>query len=326
MIAEWDKLREVAVHKPSYEVLFGLINPAYFLFEKSFSLSKAKKEHDEMTKVLKEEGVKLYRLKKVLRKKIESDEKFKRKVKEIVGFEIEDSHTLLESLIMKPSLTDTGALSISPLPNLYFMRDQQVTVDHVIIGKMSTKQRERETEVLKLFWEALGIKYDEIKEGKLEGGDFFPMRDFYIVGVGIRSDFRGASNLFNLGEVALVYQTKEEFFHLDTYFNVPSSNTVVGVKQLMKENRTEVYYYGKLIEVASFYDYIRKKGFNIIEVSDEEARKDYITNFLTIADGKIVAPRFSTKLKEFDVITVDVENLTGGRGGIHCMTAVVKRE
>ena len=325
MLAEWGKLREVAVHKPGYEVLFGLIDPHYFLFERRFNLNKARKEHDELRERLKEEGVKVYLLRKVLVDKIRRDEKFREKVQKILGIESDDPHFLVDSLILRPRI-ENGGVIVDPLPNLYFMRDQQITTDKgIIVGRMAKRQRRRETEVLKLFWEALGVNFKEIERGKLEGGDYFPMGDFHIIGVGIRSDLEGASSIFDLGEVAVVYKTRPEFFHLDTFFNVPSSNTVVGVKKLMQESRTEVYYYGKLVKTTNLYDYIKEKGFNVIEVEEKEAR-EYLTNFLTLDDGKILSPKDSKKFRGFDVITINVENLTGGMGGIRCMTAVVKRD
>ncbi|MBB5254733.1 arginine deiminase family protein [Sulfurisphaera ohwakuensis] len=323
--AEWEKLREVVVHKPGYEVLFALLNPSQFLFERPFSLTKARREHDKLRKTLEKEGVRVHRLKGVIITKMRNNYSFLEKVKGLVGVDTDDPNYLIELLILNPVIKNENVIIADPLPNLYFMRDQQITtIDGVIIGKMATKQRERETEVTKLFWEALGIKYKEIKKGKLEGGDYFPMKDFHIIGIGNRTDFTGATNLFNLGEVAVVYETRKEFFHLDMFFNVPSSNTVVGVKKLMEESRTEVYNHGKLVEVTNLYEYIKKKGFNIIEIDENEA-KIQLGNFLTIDDGKIISPRYSRKFRELDVIEVNVENLTGGNGGIHCMTGVVRR-
>ena len=58
-------------------------------------------------------------------------------------------------------------------------------------------------------------------------------------------------------------------------------------------------------------------------MSVEEAR-NYATNFLTIDDGKIISP-VNLRIKGVDVITVNIKNLSGGFGGIHCMTAVVER-
>ncbi len=336
--AEWGKLRAVVMHKPGLEVLFGLLDPSSFLYARPFNWNKAKREHDELRRVLKEEGIKVFRLKHILKNKIKHDKKFKEKIIEKAGFNTDDPVLLVELLLLKPVLkykrTDNGLhLEVTltdPLSNLYFMRDQQITTkDGIIIGRMATHQREKEIEIMKLFWEALGVKYKEIIKGKLEGGDFFPMGDFALIGIGNRSDLDGAKNIFGVeNEVGVVYESREEFFHLDTFFNVASSNLVIGVEELMKESRVEVYYDGKMVKVTNLYNYITKeKGFNIINVSIDEA-KAYATNFLTIDDGKIVAPKnpANKKFKGLDVIEVEVSNLTGGAGGIHCMTAVIQRD
>lgn len=93
----------------------------------------------------------------------------------------------------------------------------------------------------------------------------------------------------------------------------------------MQESKTEVYYYGKLMKATNLYDYIKEKAFNVIKIEEKEAR-DYLTNFLTLDDGKVISPKDSKKFKEFNVIVASVKNLTGGMGGIHCMRAVVKRD
>ncbi len=335
--AEWGKLRAVAVHKPGIEVLFGLIDPSSFLYEKPFNLNKAKKEHDELRRVLREEGIKVFRLKQVLRNRAKKDPNFRKKLVNETKAKTEDPFLLVELLTLKPSLSyetknTQTYLKIELndfLSNLYFMRDQQITTKKgIIIGKMATKQREKEVEIVKLFWEALGLDYIEINKGYLEGGDFFPMGDFSLIGIGNRSNFDGAKNLFEIeDEVGIVYETRKEFFHLDTFFNVASSNLVVGVKELMMESRVEVYYDKKLVKVTNLYDYIKEKGFNIVEVTLDEARK-YATNFLAIDDGKVVSPKNNAnkKLQGIDVIEVPVDNLTSGGGGIHCMTAVIQRD
>ena len=68
----------------------------------------------------------------------------------------------------------------------------------------------------------------------------------------------------------------------------------------------------------------RRKGFNVINL---DGARSYVTNFLTIDDGKIISPKnpSNKRFKELDVIEVEVSNLTGGAGGIHCMTAVIFR-
>ncbi|MEM0165527.1 MAG: arginine deiminase family protein [Saccharolobus sp.] len=335
-IAEWNKLRAVAMHKPGLEAIFGLIDPQSFLYERPFSLNKARREHDKLREVLKKEGIGVYRVKKTLKERARVDKKFREKIINKLNVKSEDPDLLVELLLLNPSLKyenrDKGLhLEVTltdPLSNLYFMRDQQITTSKgMIIGKMATHQREKEIEIVKLFWEALDVKYKEVSNGKLEGGDFFPMKDFILIGIGNRSNIEGARELLSLdSEVGIVHEPMKEFFHLDTYFNVASSNLVIGVEELMKRSKVDIYYDKKLVNTTNLYDYIRRKGFNVINVSLDEARS-YVTNFLTIDDGKIISPENSSnkRFKELDVIEVEVSNLTGGAGGIHCMTAVIFR-
>jgi arginine deiminase len=341
MIAEWGKLRAVGMHKPGLEVMLGLLDPSSFLYERQFNWSKARREHDNLRRVLKEEGVKIYRLRQTIVNKIRRDDRFREKVIEKVRVNNDDPEFLVELLILRPILgyekrdkgTHLEVKLTDPLSNLYFMRDQQITTEKgIIMGRMATHQREKEVEVMKLFWEALNIKYKEIGRGKFEGGDFFPMGDFDLVGVGVRTDLEGVSELFNIlngGEIGIIHWNREEFIHLDTFFNVGSSSSVVSVRSFMEESRVAVYYDRKIIRETTLYDYVvKEKGFNLIEVSVDEAKK-YVTNFLTIDDGKIVSPKISANRKlekEYDVIEVEVSNLTGGAGGIHCMTAVIRRD
>src|ERR1700690_2110628 len=53
--AEWDTLRKVAVHSPGIEMYFGLLDPFASLYERSFNMEKAIKEHEILRYVLKHE-------------------------------------------------------------------------------------------------------------------------------------------------------------------------------------------------------------------------------------------------------------------------------
>ncbi len=53
--AEWDNLRKVAVHSPGIEMYFGLLDPFASLYERSFSMKEAIREHELLTYTLKQE-------------------------------------------------------------------------------------------------------------------------------------------------------------------------------------------------------------------------------------------------------------------------------
>ncbi|MGP6206490.1 arginine deiminase family protein [Cuniculiplasma sp. SKW3] len=153
--------------------------------------------------------------------------------------------------------------------------------------------------------------------------------------------------------------------HLDTYFNIPSGEVAICSARLAKKAKGQVYEKngegytpGRKINL---YDYMVEKGFNILDLSIVE-QLSYSSNFLTISDGKILCVDSSKvfrrllknnilnediarkssfelpdpedemfpipkKMAEFgiDYITIDLEELTGGYGGAHCMTMAMER-
>ena len=321
--AEWEPLRKVAVHKPGLEVLFGLLDPENSLFRSRFNYLKARKEFENLLETLHSEGIRVYRVLNSIVRRAERDEKFYERLKEVTGLD-GDPWFLTKMLVLRPKFGNE--ITVNPLPNLYFMRDQQITTSEgVIIGKMAKPQRRGETEVVKLFWDSISVKYDEVSEGYLEGGDFFPMGDFYLVGIGNRSDLKGVEKLISTGiEVGVVNEPPStEFFHLDMYFNVISRELVIGVEKFMKNSQVDVYVQGRFIKRVDMITYLKEKEFNFHFVSEDEARK-FATNFLTVKPNVIISP-YNLKIRGVDTIFVDVSNLTEGFGGIRCMTAVIER-
>lgn len=306
-----------------------------------------------------------------------------------------DAETLFAMMTLEPSLdlrrNPDGDLdyptiySNVPLANLYFMRDQQAVLPGgVAIGRMRNMQRRKEINITRFLIEnALGIKdtYKVSAEGFLEGGDYMPMGRFAIFGVGSRTNMEGVrqvlqSGLIDFDTVYAVQNPVYEFMegennpminmHLDTYFNVPSSGTVVSNSDLCSRAKTTIFSrsgsgYEQTGE-TTLMELIRNEGLNLIDLSIPE-QMSYASNFLTIRDGRILAvetgkvlkrligrgvfsgstmkiiseemSRNGTermfpnngKLKEngIDWISMDLQELTGGYGGAHCMTASIER-
>ena len=62
--AEWNSLKKVVIHRPGMEMFFGLMEPYSSLYERAFSRSGARREHEMLETILKEEfGVQVIRLK-----------------------------------------------------------------------------------------------------------------------------------------------------------------------------------------------------------------------------------------------------------------------
>ena len=201
--------------------------------------------------------------------------------------------------------------SRQPLSNLYFMRDQQVvTPNGVILGNLAKPQRARELLLTKMFWDcAKAHVAGEIKgPGTFEGGDFIPMKDFALVGTGDRTNALGIQQFLacspGFDEIAVIFSPKHPLIpgnepdpmvsmHLDTWFNVASSKTVIGSETLMKNAFVRIFYrdggaYRQSPDSSDLHSYIRNKGFDIIDITTLE-QMAYAPNFLCIRDGTILA-------------------------------------
>jgi len=207
-----------------------------------------------------------------------------------------------------------------PLSNLYFLRDQQVITDRgIVMSRMAKPQRAREPQVMRIFWETMGctVQAGITAPGTLEGGDFLPMKEFALIGTGDRTNRAGSDQLaagsLGFDEVALVHQPAHPLLpdnrpdpmitmHLDTYFNVASSAVVVGSGLLMRNAEVEVRHrdgdrYVPEKTRTNLYDYIRAKGFDVIDLTTLE-QMAYAPNFLCIRDGTILAVEVDRTVKE----------------------------
>lgn len=224
---------------------------------------------------------------------------------------------LMPKMIIKKSKTretvdiDINVSQRDPLANLYFMRDQQAVTDKgIFLSRMSKPQRRHEPELTKMLWKMMGIPiaHETTAPGTIEGGEFMPMKEFALIGKGDRTNLQGVEQMLEHGlsfpEVAVVQQpthplissTKQDpmvNMHLDVYFNVAGSDTVIGSEVLFKRAQVEVYHregdsYKKEKKNTNLLDYIKGKGFRIINLSTLE-QLSYAANFLCIKDHTILA-------------------------------------
>jgi arginine deiminase len=211
--------------------------------------------------------------------------------------------------------------SRQPLANLFFMRDQQFVTDSgIVLCRMSKPSRRKEPQITKFLWEeVMGIPTREIKApGTIEGGEFIPFGKFALVGIGDRTNRSAIDQLlsweYGYEEIGVVHQPMHPLIssnhpdpmvnmHLDTYFNVASSNVVVGSELLLKNAMVEVYHnegYGKFRRDdndITLYDYIVSKGFTVVNITTLE-QLSYASNFLCIRDGQILAVEVERVVKD----------------------------
>ena len=250
------------------------------------------------------------------------------------------------TLTLKHTETDTfiesTSINFNPLGNLIFCRDQQITTKKgVVIGKTRTSQRKYEHIIMKQVFKNLNVDIiGEIKEGYLEGGDFFVAREnLSMLGIGLRTNVQAGNYLMEndlLGTryMAYIYDENDkdqQRMHLDTYFNILNDNNAVvidfeevGKKENKKIDR-KVYYFDndnsakeiksdikditnkvgeyKLIKIyENFYKFLDDMKFNYIKISHQE-QKEYMINFLNIGNNTVISvnKNFENKVKDLGI-------------------------
>ena len=343
--AEWDPLKKIVIHKPGIEMFLGLLEPYGSLYERAFSREGARREHDILANILKNEfKVDVQYLKHTILQKVEKNPRIKEKLVDLArscmeyGGEDEDlkiakrefeqnvkyldTQHFFNIYLLQPLIGlgyDQGVRDIhlditcrQPLSNLYFMRDQQFMTDTgIIVCRMAKPSRRKETNLTKFFWEeVMGLQVREVKApGTVEGGEFIPFGKFALIGIGDRTNRDAINQIlsweYNYEEIGVVHQPMHPLvssnkpdpminMHLDTYFNVASSNVCVGSELLLKNAQVEIYKnegQGKFVRdkrEINLYDFMIEKGFDIVNITTLE-QLSYASNFLCISDGKIVA-------------------------------------
>lgn len=343
--AEWDRLRRVAVHTPGMEMYFGLLDPYASLYERAFSRLSALREHELLSHTLKHEfKVEVIPLKDTIislaDKKPDLREHLVNIAHENISFrgdqqEIKlareemdknkdylDSEHYFNTMLFNPAIeleSGKGTRMIQlhvterePLSNLYFMRDQQAATDKgLVLSRMAKPQRQREPQVTRLLWEMLKepVVHEIRDPGTFEGGDFIPLKEFALIGMGDRTNREGVEQMLahglNYDEVGVVHQPEHPLLpgdgrdlmlnmHLDTYFNIAAQGVAVGCEPLLKNAMVEIYHrkskgeYEKSPEHMDLHHYIVSKGYNIINITTLE-QMAYASNFLCIKNGTILA-------------------------------------
>ncbi len=342
--AEWDRLKKVAVHPPGMEMYFGLLDPYSSLYERAFSQSDALREHELLLYTLKHEfKVDVIPLKDTIISLAEKNNVIREKLVKLAQSTISftgsrqdvkqardemnknknklDSNYFFNTVLLNPCIgleSSEGVRMIQlkvterePLSNLYFMRDQQAVTDKgIIISNMSKPQRRREPFLTKFLWEILKkpVIHEIQSPGTFEGGDFMPMGEFALIGMGDRTNQQGVEQMLRYGvgydEIGVVHQPNHPLIpgdkrdpmvnmHLDTYFNIISKEVVVGCELLLENALVEIYHrsddgYTKTLEEMNLHDYMLSKGFDIINITTLE-QMAYASNFLCVRNGTILA-------------------------------------
>ncbi len=243
--AEWSPLREVMIHRPGIEMVFGLLQPYAFLYERAFSFTEAVREHRQLQSALEGEGVKVRTLQQLALEVAEANPGVARRVRaqipkivkytgpaEMVRRSREtlrqnlkefDAETLFQILLLQPSIRldrRAGFRGIAPqvalhtpLANLCYMRDQQaLTRRGFILGRMAKPQRRLESWITgTVLRGARAPIVGEVRApGTFEGGDFIPGGEWALLGVGDRTNWAAVWQILRMphgyDEIAVVEQ------------------------------------------------------------------------------------------------------------------------
>lgn len=253
---------------------------------------------------------------------------------------------------LDPTSRFISTFRLEPATNQYFMRDGMITTPiGCVIGNFTLDVRKVENALVKFALKQLGIEpiYTVEAPGHLEGGDFLPAGEFVLQGQGLLSDEYGVRQLlekkvYGFVEVGIVRDPRSQMdeMHLDTYFNFLSEKEAVLCEDRMKgemqplvdvwlpAGSAENYTYRKKA-TYTLLNYLKDKGIRVIPFSKEE-QENFAPNYLLLDKRKLIGvsktgSEFWRRLREsgMEVHLLDFCALTGGYGGPHCMSQVIRR-
>lgn len=233
--AEWDPLKKLVIHRPGIEMFLGLLEPYGSLYERAFSRDQARKEHEELERVLKNEfKVEVFKLKDLILDAADKKPRIRQKLVDLARQSMDyggddpsikrakeefernipflDTQHFFYVMLMNPLIsfrTDLGSRNIElnitqrqPVANLYFMRDQQFMTDKgIVICRMAKPSRRKEPKITRFVWEDV-LELPIVKEieapGMIEGGEFIPFGKFALIGLGDRTNKSAIDQLLTI--------------------------------------------------------------------------------------------------------------------------------
>jgi len=283
---------------------------------------------------------------------------YKRKVIEHMSVEQLINALLVNPNVeLTPSYRDTGlraSYRFSPLSNLVYTRDQQITTAKgIVLGKLRSSQRALEVALLGFCLCKLGLSLigEIVEPGFLEGGDFIPAsKDLALLGIGLRSNYEAARQLMDqdlLGtrRFAVVrddFEQHQDRMHLDCVFAILSDKCCLMLDEMMGENAptkrlVDEYTKGKdgkyhqTKSDVEFSRYMIDEGYHIIPISGKH-QLQYACNILNLGGGRIISVHMESarqivENEHFagDVRVIDYSPITSMYGAVHCSSQVVIR-
>ena len=272
-------LEGVIIHSPGHEVEnMTPENAQRALYSDILNLSVATKEYVCLKEVL-EKVTRTFEVKDLLRETIEDPRIREDLVKRIciqedalteVEFLLNTPTTLLSSQLIEGVILRRDNLTrflsnerylMRPLHNFLFTRDASMTLwDEVLIGRMASKVRERETLIMEAIFKhhpAFGIKtinpatpsgiVGNFPNATIEGGDLLiASEDVLVIGTGLRTSTEGIDYLIEIIKakktslkhiiVQELPDNPESFIHLDMTFTFLDKDVCMVYDPLILKN------------------------------------------------------------------------------------------
>jgi len=252
-----------------------------------------------------------------------------------------------------------------PLANVVYTRDQSNVAGRAWIwSSMRHEIRQPEVALYQRVLEYSGIvnaeNFDQVVkvsgEGRFEGGDGIVNNSVYYIGLGGRTNWEGikqiAPAVLSQDLRLIVFRDRSrakgenemKAMHLDTIWMPSDTNTIVacGVEMARRKAFEIRLVDGKLETegIGEMANYMKQRGARTISISDPE-QIAFAPNFLNLGNNTVILSlidensvnknagekTIEEKLKAegMVVLNANLQAITKGYGGLHCMTAAIKR-
>jgi len=245
--------------------------------------------------------------------------------------------------------------STLPMSNVIYARDQSNLLQKTWIWSfMKHDIRQPEVKLYRRVLEHAGIISRGIDivpvdgGGKFEGGDGIVYDGKVYIGVGGRTNMKGIMQIapYILGQggrLLVPIDTQRaagelgemDAMHLDTYWMPCGQKQVVACdNEVCRRELVEIIWSGMDLKIEKrgwFADHLSESGIEIVPLTKQE-QECYAPNFLNLGDDRIILSlsegnNLTSELTKRGkkVYSANLTQITKGFGGLHCMTAAIKR-